>query len=88
MAHEVQRLSMAAAAGAATQARLTQKVTFTVNRCARGRDCMDGVRFEYFHDGRCADSLPLLSLKPADHTSYFGLDAGPCDSMAVVEVAA
>ena len=29
-------------------------------------------------DASCSDSVPVLRLRPADHTSYFGLDAGPC----------
>ena len=29
-------------------------------------------------DPRCSDSLGPLALRPKDHTSYFGLNAGPC----------
>ena len=30
-------------------------------------------------DKHCSDSVPLLKTHPADHTSYYGWNAGPCN---------
>lgn len=29
-------------------------------------------------DAACSDSIPLIGTHPADHTTYYGWDAGPC----------
>ena len=33
-------------------------------------------------DPRCSDSVPVWKWSPADHVSYYGLDAGACSSSA------